>query len=160
MFSWAQPSYCETEEEYYVSKAFFFTFVQSRDVTEILRSVYVEAIIKFAPKNVLSQEDRMAYFKCHDLFHSETYTNCAHDGTNNGTKNCSTPVMPQNRLDWAVKTLHLNAEIKAANTSIKVCQKSNSKKSWSDSPTSDHVTDPSESMLQTEWTHSSDWIPH
>jgi hypothetical protein len=102
----------------------------------------------------------MLYFKRHDLIHLETHTNCAHKGTNNGIKNCAAPVMPQNRLDRVVKTLHLNAEIKAANTSIKVCQKSNSKKLWSDSPTSDHVTDPCESMLHTEWTHLSDWNPH
>jgi hypothetical protein len=119
MFSWAQPSYCETDEEYYVSKALFFMFVQSRDVKEILGSVYVEAIINFARKNLLPQEDRMSYFKRHDLFHLETHTNCANQGTNNGMKNCSAPVMPQNRSDQAVKTLHLNAEIKAANAKIK-----------------------------------------
>jgi hypothetical protein len=123
MFSWAHPSYCETDKEYYVSKALFFTFVQSREVKEILGSVYVEAIINFARKNVLPQEDQMSYFKPHDLFHLETHTNCAHKGTNIGMKNCAAPVMPQNRLDRAVKTLHLNAEIKAANTSIKISQK-------------------------------------
>jgi hypothetical protein len=58
-------------------------------VKEILGSVYVEAIIKFARKKVLPQEDRMAYFKRHDLFHLEMHSNCAHKGTNNGMTNCS-----------------------------------------------------------------------
>jgi hypothetical protein len=156
------PSYCKTEEEYYVSKALFFMFIQSlAEVKEILGSAYVETIIQFARENILPQEERMVYFKHHDLFHLETHTNCDHAGTNNGMKNSSAPVMPQNRLDRAVKMLHLNApEIKAANTSIKVCQRSNSKKTWLDTPTSDHDTDPCESMLQTEWSCSSDWIPH
>jgi hypothetical protein len=30
MFSWAQPSYCETEKEYFLSKALFMKFVASR----------------------------------------------------------------------------------------------------------------------------------
>jgi hypothetical protein len=76
-------------------------------------------------------------------------------------KHCATPVMPQNRLDKAVQTLHLNATMKAGNKSINVCRKSNSKKSWSDaSHTSKYVTDPCESMLQTEWRLSSKWTPH
>jgi hypothetical protein len=69
-------------------------------------------------------------------------------------------VMPQNRLDRAIKTLNFNADIKAINTSIKLCEKTNKKKLWSDSPTAGHVTDPCESMLITEWKLSSDWIPH
>ena len=105
----------------------------------------------------------MVYFKPHDLmFHLETHTNCGHEGTIFGMKNCAAPVMPQNMLDRAMKTLYLNADIKAANTSIKVCQRSNSKKLWSESPTSNLVTDPCcESMLQTEWSRSPlDWTPH
>jgi hypothetical protein len=43
MFSWAQPSYCETEEEYFVSKALFMMFVRSTQVKDILGIVCVEA---------------------------------------------------------------------------------------------------------------------
>jgi hypothetical protein len=68
--------------------------------------------------------------------------------------------MPQNRLDKAIKTLTLNAEIKAINTGIKVCEKTNKRKLWSDTPTSGYVTDPCESMLRTEWKLSNHWIPH
>jgi hypothetical protein len=94
------------------------------------------------------------------LFHLETHTNCGHERTNNGMKHCATPVMPQNRLDKAMQTLHLNATMKVGNKSIDVCRKSNSKKSWSDSHTSKYVTDPCESMLQTEWRLSSKWTPY
>jgi hypothetical protein len=78
--------------------ALFFMFVQSHEVKEILGSVYVEAIIKFAQENVLPQEERMVYFKRYDLFHLETHTNCGHEGTNTGMKNCCAPVMPQNQM--------------------------------------------------------------
>jgi hypothetical protein len=67
--------------------------------------------------------------------------------------------MPRNHLDRAIKTLNFNADIKALNTSIMVCQKTNSRKLWSDSPTSGDITDPCESMLRMEWKSASDWIP-
>jgi hypothetical protein len=88
-----------------------------------------EAIIKFARESVIPHEERTAYYKRHGLFHLETHTNCGHEGTNNGMKHCATPVIPQNRLDRAVQTLHLNATMKVGNKSIDVCHKSNSKKS-------------------------------
>ncbi len=160
MFSWAQPFYCETQEEYFLSKALFMKFVASRQVGEILGMQVGESIVKFARESVFPHEERMAYYKRHSLFHLETHTNCGHEGTNNGMKHCATPVMPQNRLDRAVQTLHLNATMKAGNSSIHLCHKSNSKKSWSDSPTAKYVTDPCESMLQREWCLSSTWIPH
>jgi hypothetical protein len=160
IFSWAQPSYCETEEEYLLSKALFMTFVQSYQVRDLFGSLFVEAVVCFVRENVFPHEERFCYYRRHSLFHLETHTNCGHEGTNNGVKNCSSPVMPQNRLDRAIKTLNLNAEVKAANTRIMVCYKSNSLKLWSDTPTSAHVTDPCESMLNTEWKRASDWIPY
>ena len=160
VFSWAQPSYCETEEEYLVSKALFMIFVQSNQVKDLFGSIFVDSVVTFVRENVFPHEDRFCYYKRHALFHLETHTNCGHEGTNNGVKHCSSPVMPQNRLDRAIKTLNLNAEIKALNTNIMVCHKTNRRKLWSESPTSAYVTDPCESMLKTEWIAASDWIPH
>jgi hypothetical protein len=62
VFSWAQPSYCETEEEYFLSKALFMKFVASRQVGEILGNGVGEAIIKFARESVIPHEERMAYY--------------------------------------------------------------------------------------------------
>jgi hypothetical protein len=86
----------------------------------------VESVVKIIRENVFLHEKRFCYYKRHALFHLETHTNCGHEGTNNGLKNCSSPVMPQNQLDQAIKTLNLNADVKALNTSIMVCHKSNS----------------------------------
>jgi hypothetical protein len=110
-FSWAQPSYHESEEEYSCSKAFFLMFVQSKQVRNILGIPTVQAIIIFAHENVFPHEDRFCYYKHHDLFHLETHTNCGHEGTNNGMKNCSSPVMPQNKLDQAINALDMTASI-------------------------------------------------
>jgi hypothetical protein len=78
----------------------------------------------------------------------------------NGMKYCSSPVLPQNKLDHCIKTLDMNAKMKATNNSIMVCQKANSTKSWSDSPTAGRVTDPCESMLITKWKSAVDWTPY
>jgi hypothetical protein len=125
-----------------------------------LGSEFGESVVEFVRENVFPHEHRFCYYKRHGLFHLETHTNCGHEGTNNGVKNCASPVMPQNRLDRAIQTLNFNADVKALNTQILVCNKTNRRKLWSDSPTSGHVTDVCESMLLTEWRRSSDWIPH
>jgi hypothetical protein len=143
-----------------VSKALFLKFVQSNEVKDLFGSGFVESVILFVRENVFPHEDRFCYYKRHSLFHLETHTNCGHEGTNNGVKNCSSPVMPQNRLDRAIKTLNLNADVKAINTSIMLCHKTNARKLWSDTPTSPFVTDVCESMLMTEWKYATDWIPY
>jgi hypothetical protein len=152
IFSWAQLSYCESEED--------MKFVQSNKVKDLFGSKFVESVVLFVRENVFPGEHRFCYYKRHGLFHLETHTNCGHKGTNNSMKNCSSPVMAQKQLDQAIKTLNFNADIKALNTQIIVCHKTNSRKLWSDSPTSGHVTDVCKSMLQTEWSQATYWIPN
>ncbi len=158
IFSWAQPSYCESEEEYLVSKSLFIQFVQSYQVESLFGKDFIASVTRFVRENVFPHEDRFCYYHRHGLFHLEIHTNCGQEGTNNGVKNCSSPVMPQNRMDTCIKTLNMNADVKAANTQIMVCHKSNSRKTWTDTPTSGHVTDPCESMLKTEWKQANNWV--
>ena len=135
-------------------------FVQSNQVKDLFGLIFVESVVLFVRDNVFPHEERFCYFKRHALFHLETHTNCGQEGTNNGVKNCASPVMPQSRLDGSIKTLNLNAQIKAKNTSLMVCNKANRQKLWSDLPTSAHVTDPCESMLKMEWKRAADWISY
>ena len=160
IFSWAQPSYCETQEEYFVSKALFMKFVQSKQVRTLFGAIFVHSVVDFVRESVFPHEERFCYYKRHALFHLEIHTNCGQEGTNNGVKNNASPVMPQNNLDRTIKTLSLVAEVKAANISILVGNKTHRTKLWTDSPTSSHVSDPCESMVQMEWTRADDWTPH
>jgi hypothetical protein len=125
MFSWAQPSYCKTQEQYFVSKAPFMVFVASRQAMEVMGHEIGEANIKFAQKIVFPHRKRMVYFKHHGLFHLKSHINCGHEGRNNGMKHCATSIMPKNGLDQAVQILHLNAMMKAGNKSIYICHRSN-----------------------------------
>ena len=122
-------------------------FVQSNQVKDLLGSPFVDAVVQFVRENVFPHEDWFCYFHQLCLFHLETHTNCGHEGMNNGVKKHSSPVMPQNHLEHAIKTLNFNAHIKALYTCIMVCQKSNAHKLWSDTPTSAYITNPCESLL-------------
>jgi hypothetical protein len=47
IFSWAQPSYCESKEEYFVSKSLFLKFVQSRQVRVLFGEIFVNSVVSF-----------------------------------------------------------------------------------------------------------------
>jgi hypothetical protein len=83
-------SYCESEEEYLVSKALFQNFVQSNKVKDHLNLDFLNPALfylfermYFHMKNIFVTKT-----KWHGLFH---HTNCGHEETNNS--------MPQNQLD-------------------------------------------------------------
>ena len=160
MFSWAQANHCETREEFNVSKALFLAFVQSSSITELIGSHLVDTIVEFLREHVSHHEDRFCYYVRRGLFHLETHSNTLHEGTNNALFNCAAPVMPTNSLERAVSTLHMNADLKTQNTCIMMEEKMASRKLWSDSPTSNHVTDLCENLLMTEWSKSDDWIAY
>jgi hypothetical protein len=56
LFSWAQPSYCENEDEYKVSKALFMKFVQSTQVKELFGSSFVDSVVLFVRESVFPHE--------------------------------------------------------------------------------------------------------
>jgi len=157
MFSWAQSGHCDTLEEFQVSKALFLSFIKSSQVTELLGSALVETIVDFLRQHVSHHEDRFCYYARRGLFHLETHSNTSHEGTNNALFNCAAPVMPTNSLEKAVETLNFNTTVKTQNTCILNQEKMTSRKLWSDSPTSDYVTDLCESLLKTEWSKADFW---
>jgi hypothetical protein len=151
MFSWAQPRYCLSREEYNVSKALFLYVLRTTDVTDILGEDATKTIISFARNFVFPHEEHFCYFLRKDKFHLDSHTNCGHEGTNNGLKHGAAPVQPQNRIDRAAQTLSFNADVKSVETKILMEQKLSTKSLWSNSPTSNSVTDICESMLMFEW---------
>jgi hypothetical protein len=90
----AQPDLCVSEEEYKVSKALFMQLVKSNQAKVFFGSAFVDSVVLFVWEKVFLHKDRICYFKRHGLFSLETHTNCGHEGTNNGVKHCSSPVMP------------------------------------------------------------------
>ena len=151
MFPLAQPNYYITHEELQLSVALFLRYPKSKSIVHLLGLDACGDIISFAKDKVLCNAEHFVYYKHHSPFHLEAHTNCGHEGTNNGIKHCAASVSPQNKLNTSVEILTFNAEIKAKNTSIEMCTKSNSRKSWSASPSSHIVTDLAESIILQQW---------
>ena len=86
-----------------------------------------------------------------DLYHLEEHTNCGHEGTNNSIKHSGAPVVPQNKLDRSVEIVFLNTEVCSKELMVKLCRKSNSQKLWSKTPTSEYITDITDSIVSCEW---------
>jgi hypothetical protein len=160
LFSWAQPGYCETEEEFLVSKALCVAFLKSKEVGAVLGDEAGKLIIDFIRQYISPHEAKFCYHIKHFIFHLETHSNTNLEGMFNGIKHGSTPVGPQNSMDKAITVLMDNADIKIKDTMIEMWSKTNSTKLWSDTPTANFVTNLCESMLITVWRKAKDWIPH
>ena len=65
MFSWAQPHFCITYEEFEVSVALFLHFVQSKSVVNILGQDACGDIISFAKEKVLPNAEHFVYHRRH-----------------------------------------------------------------------------------------------
>ena len=157
IFSWAQADYCDSREEFEVSKALFIRFVKSAPVVDVLGTGTVEAILSFLKVNVFPHEYRFCFYVRRAMFHLETHSNTSHEGTNNGLKNCAAPVMPQNSVERAVETLSFNADLKTRDTMIRLSDKRVSKKLWSSSPTANNITDLGEGLVRFEWEKGAVW---
>ena len=112
MFSWSQAGFCNTEDEYVMSKMLFLKYLQSPMIVKEIGHSNVEQILLFLRHSIFPVEEKMVYWKCRHLFHLNIHTNCAHEGVNSGMKHCSLPVKPQHSLAQAAQILTTNAKIK------------------------------------------------
>ena len=150
-FSWAQPGYCMSEDEFNVSQKLFFFLLEEPDTSVILGETAPDTIKIFYQEHVYPHLQKMCFYHRLRVNHLEEHTNCGHEGTNNGIKNSSAPVTPMDRVDKAVDTLSFNQEIKSQEIKNRMCQKNHTKKCWSNSPTSHLLTDLAEGILCQEW---------
>ena len=151
MFSWSQAGFCNTEDEYVMSKMLFLKYLQSPMIVKEIGHSNVERILLFLRHSIFPVEEKMVYWKCRHLFHLNIHTNCAHEGVNSGMKHCLLSVKPQHSLAQAAQILTTNAKIKQHNTDIEVCSEMHHKKLWLGSPTAPHLTAFGESLISQEF---------
>ena len=87
----------------------------------------------------------------------DTYTNSAHEGTNNGLKTSAAPVLPQHSLDTSAAILNHNAHIKATSTSIRTATSVSSKVLWSKLSTAQKLTQKGEGLVTEQWKMRNDY---
>jgi len=151
MFTWAQADYCVNKDEFDVSVGLFFYLLRQNETKAILGDNAHDLIREFYLESVYPHLDHMCFYHRKHLCHMDQHSNCGHEGTNDGIKHCASPVHPQNRIDRSVEILRFNEEVKSGELKNKLCSKMNSKKCWSKTATSGHVTDMVESILCQEW---------
>jgi hypothetical protein len=90
MYSWMYPGFCETEEEYIVSKSLFLDYCHSLD--DLLGTSNVNKIVKMLHNNIEIEEERYCDWKRKHLRHFDACMNTPLEGCNRGMKSCAAAV--------------------------------------------------------------------
>jgi len=117
IYSWMSPR-CETEEEYKISKSLLCAYLRHSDFLRVASEAVADQIGTFIREHIEPHEAFYCFHKRRHVRHFDTYTNSAHEGTNNGVKSAAAPILPQHSLDRSASILNQNALIKANANSI------------------------------------------
>jgi hypothetical protein len=151
LYSWMKQD-CETEQEYMISKALLIAYLGSPDFVAKFGDVVSEGITEFVRDNVEPHEANYCFHKRLHVRHFDTYTNCGHEGTNNGLKSSAAPVLPQHSLDRCALILNQNAAMKSRTKRIDSAVTVSTRPLWSTLPTSNKLlTSKGESIVATQW---------
>jgi hypothetical protein len=157
--SWAWPGYCETQDEFDLSKGLLLLYLDSVNVKMVFGEAGSTQIKSFIRNNVEPHEDFLCSFIHKSVFHLDTTSNTPHEGTNNGIKNCGGPALPQHTLDRSTEVLITQSKIKTAQTIVRLASKLSSKNLWSNLPTANFVTDLGEGLITAQWKERLHYTP-
>jgi hypothetical protein len=157
LFSWSDER-CETKEEFMLSKALFLDYIQSDTVKEALGTHGFDQLQDFYGKRIEPHEDYFVFYRRRNLFHLDTNSNSAHEGTNNGIKYHSVPVRPTHGLVESTRILTRQSKLKCGDTKVRNAASDTSRSLWSNLPTADHITRLGNSLLSTQWKASHKYI--
>lgn len=111
LYSFMRPGYCETGEEYQVSKKFLFAWLKSRQVLDLL-GLHDASTCRDWVRSVLTHENEFLFYQRKMIRTYHQITNSAHEGTNFGIKSHAASVRPCNTLFKAGQALSLQGELK------------------------------------------------
>ena len=94
MYSWMSPR-CETVKEYKISKALLCGYLCHNDFLTVASEAVADQILTFIREHVEPYEAFYCFHhKRRHVRHFDTYTNSAHEGTNNSVKSAAAPFYP------------------------------------------------------------------
>jgi hypothetical protein len=158
LFSWSDDR-CGTKEEILLSKALFLDYIQSKEVKEALgQHGFEDQLQKLYGKRIEPHEDYFVFHRHRNLFHLDTNSNSAHEGTNNGIKYHSVPVRPTHGLVESTRILTHQSKLKCGDTKVRYAASDTSRALWSHLPTADHISRLGNSLLSTQWKASQNYI--
>ena len=98
IYSWMKDD-CETRSEFLQSKQKLTKFLESERVLSTLGAVFSGSVMLYLKKGVEPLENNFCYYLKNKLRHYGAYSNCEHEGTNNGIKYCTGEVSPRHKIE-------------------------------------------------------------
>ena len=112
LYSFMKASYCETKEEYFLSKTLFKRFLLYSGNQNVTLAMLVTNIMAWFKNHVEVHENYYCYYRRRHKVTFGVYSNTPIEGTHNGMKSSATPVLPTHSLVRSVAVLSKNAERK------------------------------------------------
>ena len=150
IYSWMRPGYCETKEEFEISKELLFRFVTSQSVFDTFdkNQKFITRIKQWIQKVITQNGDLIVFYKRKHKRHFDTMCASGHEATNFGLKNHSIPVKATASLSTTAKTLGAQANLKTADLEREIyLNMTKPIKSWSDYPTAEYVPPFAEGLI-------------
>lgn len=142
VYSWMRPGYCESEEEYKISKELLFRYVSSQTVLDASGGnlTGIDSIKEWLRLITNRDEQIFLHYLRMDKRCLDTFCASAHEGTNFGLKNHSVPMKANASMTTTAKTLKVQAQLKTADLDAETYRNmTKSSKRWSVLPTSDRI---------------------
>ena len=141
IYSWMRPGYCETEDEYHISKVLFYDYLSSDTCLSMCggNNAIRRQIIDFVTRFVLPHEDFFVFFRRKHIRHFDEYNNCSHEGTNYGLKSHAAGVLPGHSIDNAGKRLTYQATLKYTELAKLAAREFISRELWSEMPSTENL---------------------
>jgi hypothetical protein len=156
MYSWMYPGFCETEEEYIVSKSLFLDYCHSLD--DLLGTSNVNKIVKMLHNNIEIEEERYCYWKRKHLRHFDACMNTPLEGCNRGMKSCAAAVKPTHTLPNSAKKLSIQTNKRTQVSKQVAAQVLDQKYLFMELNVAQQLTFPAASILAAEWEASNKYI--
>jgi hypothetical protein len=101
MYSWTRPSYCQTQEEYELSKHLFMECLTSKHALKMAgnNEFTISSAIAFIKRYVFPNEELFLFHSRKNIFNLCVATTSAHEGTNHGLKSHAAAVKATHALN-------------------------------------------------------------
>jgi hypothetical protein len=149
LYSFMRHGHIETYEEYVLSRKLIIVYLRSPSVWEACNRTdhILKSMLKFVNDHALLIINQVCVPRRLHIRHFDVTTNSAHEGTNFGMKNHTISVKPCHSMDSAGKALTLQGVLKVCEIEDYSAKGIVRNKLWSNLPTSDHLTDWADSIL-------------
>ena len=149
VYSFMRPGYCETQQEYDLSKRLLYAFVRSPDVRAILGSTQnVRQVDNWLRDIIFVKENQFLYIQRKHIRYYYQMTTSPHEGTNFGMKSHAAKVQPSHTMVKSGRALSLQSSLKMGQLRHESTAALYRNSLWANEWTSKHLITKAESIIQ------------